>query len=191
MDIFIDFKSPAAYLCLTPTLALADRLGEAITWQPLQTRQSAVPLEQKDEDRGTTHRRVRALARQNMHLHYADVLGVPMQFRAEPGSTDLALVALETLEGDRTAFVQAAFTAYWTTDADLSAPDTINRILAETNCSADLSQAEAAMDAMFDRAQAVGAIDAPAYSVRGELFIGREHLPWIETLIATAAQETT
>ena len=183
MDVYIDFKSPAAYLALKPTLALAERLGEPINWYPTQTKQSAIPQIQNDEDRGTTHRRVRAIARQNMHLHYAKVLNVPMQFRETPGNTDLALTALETLSGDKVRFIAAAFEAYWTTDVDLSDPETVSSLLIENQCDADLSDPDGTLDQIFERAQANGAIDAPAYVVREQLFIGREHLPWIEALI--------
>lgn len=189
MDVFIDFKSPAAYLAFKPTLALADRLAnahqvdETINWFPVPTKQGAIPKIQDDEDRGTTHRRVRAIARQNMHLHYAKVLNLPMQFRDTPGNTDLALAALETLSGDKERFIEAAFNAYWTSEADLSDPATVQALLTETECSADLTNPEAALDQAFNRSQTNGAIDAPAYVVRGQLFIGREHLPWIEAIV--------
>ena len=151
MDVYIDFKSPAAYLATQPTRALAERIGEPINWLPVQTKQSAIPEEQASEDRGTTHRRVRAIARQNMHLHYANVLGLTMNFRNQPGNTDLALVALETLSGDRDAFVRAAFAAYWTTNADLSDSNVIDGLLSETNCQANLSEPETKLDAIFER----------------------------------------
>ena len=183
MDVYIDFKSPAAYLAFAPTLTLAERLGVRINWHPVQTKQSAIPQIQDDEDRGATHRRVRAIARQNMHLHYANVLNVPMHFREAPGNTDLALTALETLSGDKVQFIAAAFRAYWTTDIDLSDPQTVKALLKENECDADLSDPEGTLERVFERAQSRGAIDAPAYIVKEQLFIGREHLPWIEALI--------
>ena len=95
LRVYIDFKSPAAYLAFKPTLALAERKDLTLDWQPIRTRQQPVPAEAADEDRGTTHRRVRAQARRDTHLFYAQVQGVPMRFPtgAFP-ETDLALACL-------------------------------------------------------------------------------------------------
>lgn len=180
MDIFIDFKSPAAYLALQPTLALAERLQVKINWHPCLTRQSGVPEPEPHEDKGTTHRRVRAMQRRLTFLHYARVQKITMNFRDDPGSTDLALATLERLEGDRTPFVISAFEAYWTSDQDLNDPD----VLQSLPCAPPArSEVDPALDQAFERMQTHGVIDAPAYFIAGQLFIGREHLPWIERLI--------
>lgn len=180
MDIFVDFKSPAAYLALQPTLALAERLQVEINWHPCLTRQSGVPEPQLGEDKGTTHRRVRAMQRQRTFLHYAGVQKITMNFRDDPGSTDLALATLETLAADSTPFVIAAFKAYWTSNQDLNDPDVLRRLPCTPPTPSEVSSA---LDQAFERMQAHGVIDAPAYFVAGQLFIGREHLPWIERLI--------
>ena len=180
MDVFIDFKSPAAYLALGPTLALAKRLPVEINWHPCMSRPSIIPQAQANEDRGATHRRVRAIQRQKTFLHYAGVQQITMNFRKSPGNTDFALATLETLTGDRTPFVIDAFQAYWTSAQDLNDPHTVQQLAPKSPGSLDVSSA---LDRAFERSQTYGVIDAPAYVVAGQLFIGREHLPWIERLL--------
>lgn len=191
LRVYIDFKSPAAYLALKPTLALAQRTGTILDWQPIRTRQSAVPVapdpEQKDqEDKGTRHRRVRAQARRDTHLFYAKVQGIPMRFpAAEFPATDLALAALAAVT-DSDAFVEAAFHAYWADAADLNTPATVEQLLSacgtETGGLASLPVADL-LAQKAEQAIADQVIDAPGYVIGEQVFIGREHLPWIEELL--------
>jgi 2-hydroxychromene-2-carboxylate isomerase len=182
LDVYIDFKSPAAYLAFKPTLRLADQYGIDINWLAVRTKQTPIPMAQPVEDRGTTHRRVRAVARQEMHLHYARIQGITMNFPPMPGNTDFALAVLHALEGDRTEFVQAAFTSYWVDNKDLNNSKIANSLAGSRQPALDVQNS---LDAISAQVQDAGVIDAPAYVVQGELFIGREHLPWIETLITS------
>ncbi len=185
LRIYIDFKAPAAYLALKPTLAFLEEVGVAGEWRPFVTQQQPVPAEAPDEDRGATHRRVRALARQRTHLHYADVQGVTMHFPAGnfPGCT-LALAAM-TLLSEPVPFIEAAFASYWTLGEDLDDPAVVTRLLNEVNANAALDSLD--VDALPESWREValedGVVDVPAYVVGDQLFVGREHLPWLRTLV--------
>ncbi len=185
MDVYIDFKSPAAYLAVKPTIELARQYQAAISWHPIKTRQPRIPAIQANEDRGATHRRVRAIAREKTFLHYASVQNLDMQFRDDPGSTDVALAALAGLDGNAERFVQLACAAYWTTDKDLDSRDVVQSLLRSAGYDLDIMslEVETMIKDTEERTGSIGAIDAPAYVVAGELFIGREHLPWITELL--------
>ena len=60
LDIFIDFKSPAAYLALKPTQALLQDLDMTARWRPFRVRERDVPQIAEHETIGDAHRRVRA-----------------------------------------------------------------------------------------------------------------------------------
>ena len=60
VDIFIDFKSPAAYLALKPTLALLQEENIEARFRPFRVRERDVPQIAEHETVGDTHRRVRA-----------------------------------------------------------------------------------------------------------------------------------
>lgn len=194
MRVYVDFKSPAAYLALKPTMQFAQRLGLALQWQAFNSTQptdNEAVAEDKSaaEDKGAVHRRVRAKARRQTHLRYADVQGVNMSFRAKTGSTDLALMVLDRLAvADRQQFVVAAFEAYWCTSLDLNAPQQVASLLQKCGFAPELVaqvrlSGNASMEALNSAVQqADGVVDVPAYIVRGEIFIGREHLPWIESI---------
>jgi 2-hydroxychromene-2-carboxylate isomerase len=53
--------------------------------------------------------------------------------------------------------------------------------------SADLASARGALAAAQDAAEEAGIVGAPAYVIADQIFVGREHLPWIEELVLAAA----
>ncbi len=190
MRVYVDFKSPAAYLALVPTLDLAARYNQDVRWLPFKTHQqgvTAAPSADGAEDKGTRHRRVRALARQNTHLLYAGLRGLKMNFPAQPGETDLALAALSALGSHpRVAeYVQLAFEKYWVDSADLNNPSVVGALLAAIDVTYDDNfKHQTTMHEAANLAEADGVVGTPAYVIQDQLFIGREHLPWIERLMA-------
>lgn len=185
MRIYIDFKSPQAYLALKPTLLLAQKLDIEIEWRGFNAPQTVLIEQSANEDKGAVHRRVRAQARRAMHLHYAKIQAVPLRFPDKATKTDAALNLLEALPvSQRTVFVQKAFHAYWVDALDLNDESVISSILDEVA----LKVASHTLSKVWqgnDLAQNVdGVVDVPAYIVQDQLFIGREHLPWVEELLA-------
>lgn len=186
LRIYIDFKSPAAFLAMKPTLALQEKLGLTLEFLPFRTSQWAIPDEKNEETRGEAHRRVRALARRDTHLKYAALQGAPMTFRDEPGETDAALAALLHVQSSPDKFISAAFAAYWTGQADLNDPAVVRALMEAGGCDPsefDLEKRLAELEAVQRDAEEVGIIDAPAYVIDGQIFIGREHLPWLEAAL--------
>ncbi len=187
IKIYIDFKSPHAYLAMRPTLALlAEEPTVEAAWLPFETKQKPIPQAKTGENRSESHFRVRAEARQATHLYYADVLGLPMSFPEVPGETKLALAALNYCRADPLPFIDAAFHAYWVDHADLANEEVVRGLLERCGADAagfDTAAALEALEQTFTAAQELGVIDTPAYIVADQLFIGREHLPWIRKLL--------
>lgn len=184
LTVYIDFKSPASYLALEPTLVLAGETGTAIQWLPFSTRPSSIPEKQIDETVGDSHRRVRALARRNTHLHYAKIQGLEMRFAANPAGCDMALGAMAAIEGDPLPFIHAAFHAYWSDQADLNDEQTVTSLLHICDiANFNPVTGQASLDAIRDRAIETGIFETPFYKIDDQLFLGREHLPWIRNII--------
>ncbi|MBT4637243.1 MAG: hypothetical protein HOC09_00335 [Deltaproteobacteria bacterium] len=192
MKIYIDFKSPLFYLAYKPTLALIEKHGIVPEWIPFRSIQEPMPPRLTEETKTETHFRIRAEARQNNHLMYAEYQKLPMTFPSEPGETDLALAALLHLQDDPGDFIQAALEAYWVKNADLNSFEVVSGILSgigidpsQCDFSSYLTQLEAIQKDAWDG----GVVEAPAYVIGGQVFIGREHLPWIESLIVSQKTE--
>ncbi|QTD54968.1 DsbA family protein [Parasphingorhabdus cellanae] len=185
LTLYIDFKSAASYLALEPTLELARETGISIDWRPFSVRPFSVPVEQDEETVGERHRRVRAAAQRDVHLHYAAVQGRNMHFADTPAGSDAALAALAVMEGDPVPFIRAAFTAYWSKQADLADEAVVETLLRSVGIDGpDWQKAKAEMASIRSKAEESGIFETPSYLIADQLFLGREHLPWIRSLIA-------
>ncbi len=184
--IYLDFKNPASYLALNPTCATLERLGLSARWLPFSTSEETIPERKEQETRGEQHRRVRSLARREAHQLYAGVQGVEMQFRAEPGSTDSCLAALALLEKDPLPFIRAAFACYWTGDANLDDEATVRKLWERCvpDQALDLEKGRELLAQIRDDAIENRVFHAPTYLVGDQVFLGREHLPWMEALLS-------
>jgi 2-hydroxychromene-2-carboxylate isomerase len=189
LDYFIDFKSPAAYLSWQPTLALTKAHNVNLTILPYDTRQKDVPLQQTNESKGETHIRIREIARRDTHLMYAHLQNIPMTFPPFMGATKVALAALLYVKDNPQAFINAAFSAYWCDHQDLNQIETVVTLLAEQGYDAERFAPGiwlAKLDEHQMDAETKGVIDTPCYIAGEQLFIGREHLPWIEKILSAA-----
>ena len=185
LTLFIDFKSPAAYLALKPTLDFIKTHHLDVNWIPFPTKQSAIAIEQDNETKGETHRRVRAVQRQQMHEMYAELGNTPMHFRPKPGNSDLALNVLANLSVDPTTFVSRAYDAYWIEGKDLNDAVVVEQLVTDAGLhfSAELLQSKA-IDTSIEQAQAQGVFEVPAFVIEEQVFIGREHMPWLREIVA-------
>ncbi|VWX61321.1 DsbA family protein [Sphingorhabdus sp. 109] len=187
LTVFIDFKSPASYLAFEPTLGLARETGVPVDWRPFAARPFLIPDKKADETVGERHRRVRAIARRDTHLHYAAVQGRNMHFATDPAGSDTALAALAGLEGDPVPFIRAAYDAYWTDQANLDDEAEVAGLLSDVNLALpDMQSARETLDSIRAAAEESGIFESPSYVIADQLFVGREHLPWIGSLIKAA-----
>lgn len=184
LTVFIDFKSPAAYLAMAPTLALIERLSLDVRWCPFRTLERDVPNLGKEETVGERHRRVRAESQRALAIKYAALQGIDLVFPARPGSTDLALGVLALVDYDPLPFLQGAFNAYWHAHANLDDMAVVQALVQESGVrlTGNLADARAALEQAEERAEAAGIVGAPAYVIDDQIFVGREHLPWIEEI---------
>ena len=190
LRIYIDFKNPASYLALGPTCALLDRLGTRARWLPFCNSEETIPARLEVETRGEQHRRVRALARRQTHLLYADVQRLAMNFRDDPGSTDCALAALALLEDEPLPFIRAAFDSYWVRGDDLDDPGIVKALwdASTDDTLLDLEAGRGALEQIREDAIESRVFMAPSFLLGEQLFLGREHLPWIECLLTGGEQ---
>lgn len=184
LTIYVDFKSAASYLALDPTLTMIEDTGVAARWLPFSSRPFKIPDEKADENIGERHRRVRAIAQRDAHLHYAAVQKIDLQFPNNPKFSDTALAALAVLDGDPVPFIRAAFKAYWSDQADLDDQNTVSQLLKNCRCEIpDWPAAMAALQAVRENAAEQKVFETPTFLIDGQIFVGREHMPWIRSII--------
>lgn len=185
LSIYIDFKSATSYLALEPTLALIEETGVEAKWLPFSSRPFKIPTEQSDETVGDRHRRVRAMAQRDAHLHYAAIQNLDMQFADTPNGSDAALAALAVISNGPIPFVRAAFTAYWKDQKDLEDQSVVAQILQDCGYEqTDWSHAFERLETIREQSVEQKIFETPTLLIEGQLFLGREHLPWIRSIIS-------
>jgi len=185
LEVYVDFKCASSYLALDPTLALVERTGVEIAWHPFSTTERDVPAEGADAEVIARHHRVREASNRAIHVKYAALRGIDLQLPPTVGSVDLALGALAEIEGDPLPFIRACFAAYWEGHDDLDDPHVVKELLAASGIghSGDLTASRERFAEAQGAAEEAGIVDAPGYRIERQLFIGRQHLPWIDELI--------
>ncbi len=187
LTAYIDFKSAGSLLALDPVVELAKRHNLSIDWRPFRTANRDLPDSGADQGVIASHHAVRMKALRATDQKYAELRGMTLDFPDKETAADLALGALAEITGDRLPFIRAAFAAYWDQHRDLDDPLTIADIIASSQAdhSGDLSATHDALASAQADAEAAGVVDAPAFVIDGQLFIGRQHLPWIEELVSS------
>lgn len=183
LTVYLDFKCPASFLALHPIFDLVAETGIEVTWKPFRSRQTKIPGWHDDETRGETHRRVRAIQRRDTHKHYAELRGLEMHFRDDPGSSDAALAALTLELKNARRFVRTAFKFYWMSDFDLNDEARVLGLLAASGNFFERDELKAACEAFEDyqtQAEEDGIFTTPTFKLGDQIFVGREHLPLIK-----------
>lgn len=186
LRIYIDFKSGPAYLAMQPTLALLAHKGIAADWLPFDSRLPDAKPARAGESRGETHLRVRQEQRRQTCLKYAAIQDIPMRYPDWPSDTRCALAALLHVRDNPLRFIEAAFAAYWRDNLDLDDAGVVADLLRHSGNDKDGFDPAAYADALElnqQQAEALGVFDTPMFLVGEEFFLGREQLPWIETLL--------
>lgn len=184
LTVYIDFKSAPAYLAIAPTLALAERLDLQLDWRPFKTVERDVPKLGKEETVGESHRRVRAASQRALNVKYAAHQGLQLRYPKMLAASDLALGALAGIDGNKLPFLQAAFEAYWSEHADLDDEQVVADLIAKSGAApaGSLTEARDQLEDAQEDAENAGIVGAPAYVIDEQIFVGREHLPWIEEI---------
>ena len=107
-----------------------------------------------------------------------------MHFANQPRGSDAALAALTAIEGDPVPFMRAAFAAYWEQGADLDDIAVVSGICERCGIDKpDFTVAAEARDAIRETALDLGIFETPSFVIAEQLYLGREHLPWIRSII--------
>jgi len=192
LSVCIDFTNPHAYLAIEPTRALEGRLGMVVDWLPVRVAPLARPTPAcADDDRGTRHRRIRALYVEQDLARYAQARGITLGDIYRDDDTTRASIGLLWLRRHAPAragaYVARIFDLVWQQSVDVTQPTVIDAALAAVGgqTAGFAAYAAATGGAELSELQrglvVAGIFNVPAYVVAGEVFYGRQHLPLVES----------
>lgn len=190
LSVALDLRDPFSYLALGPTLAFAEQTGVAIDWLPIRAHTLVAPSSPSpDDDRGTRHRRARAQMVAREIAIYSAAQGIEIASPYRDGSAEAVHAAwlwlLDVGASQFHPFLEAVFEEYWAGDLDPTCYDAVAQLVERLGLDAvafrqwaEAEGPEAVQSAATQLAE-TGVLQAPAYQIEGEVFYGRQHLPFI------------
>src|SRR5271168_4152623 len=198
--VYIDYKSPYAYLAVEPTYAVGEELGIEIDWRPFTldipsylgsarlSHEGKVVEEQRTPGQWTkvkyAYHDVRrygamrgAVIRGAVKMWNSSLVGIGMLWAKNQGKATLR------------AYSSLVYARFWKRELDLEDAAAIERILDEAGArtSGFKEYASGAGRVLHDIIQRTafdaGIFGVPTYIVEGEKFFGREHLPRIRWML--------
>jgi 2-hydroxychromene-2-carboxylate isomerase len=199
--IYIDYKSPYAYLAKDPTYALEDDLGIEVDWRPLTLDIPSYLGSARLDDKGRLVENQRSERQWSVvRYSYRDVRrygsrrGLIVRGTTKIWNSSLAAIGmLWAKEQDRTVlrrYSGLVYERFWKRELDIEDIAVVESVLAEAGALTAGFQRYAEddgrslHDAIQQAAFEAEIFGVPTYVVGGEILFGREHLPRIRWIMS-------
>jgi 2-hydroxychromene-2-carboxylate isomerase len=197
--VYVDLKSPYAFIAKDPTREMAASLGIEIDWRPLSldipSFAGSAKLDSGDKVAESQRSEAQwTWVKYSYHdaRRYARLRGLTLRGTIKIWDTTLGGVGMlwAKAHGDDVLarYLDRTFVDFWKRELDAESMDAIEAILRE--CGADTrgfaAEYEAARPHYLEQQLAIfdaGIFGVPGYVVEGEYYWGREHLPRIAWIL--------
>jgi 2-hydroxychromene-2-carboxylate isomerase len=199
--IYVDYKSPYAYLAKDPIYTLQDDLGIEVDWRPFTLDIPSYLGSARLDDKGRLVENQRSERQWNVvRYSYRDVRrygsrrGLIVRGTTKIWNSSLAAIGmLWAKERDRTVmrrYSGLVYERFWKRELDIEDIAVVESVLAEAGAPTAGFQRYAngegryLHDAIQQAAFDAGIFGVPTFVVDGEIFFGREHLPRIRWILS-------
>ena len=198
--VYIDYKSPYAFIAKDPTYAIEDQLGIEIDWRPLTldipSFLGSARLDARDKvvEQNRTPEQWRGVRHAYRDARrYARLAGYMLRGTVKIWDTSLVHIAMmwAKRQGNDVLrrYTDITYERFWRRELDAEDAAVVTGVLAEAG--ADVAGFEdfhtgpgrAEHDAMQAAIFDAGIYGVPGYVVEGEYFFGREHLPMVRWML--------
>jgi 2-hydroxychromene-2-carboxylate isomerase len=198
--VYLDYKSPYAYLAVGPAWELEREFDVRLDWRPYvldipkylgeaRVDEQGVVLSERRNDH--QWRRVRYSYMDCRR--YAALQGLTIRGTRKIFDSSIAAVGmLYALERDREVFRRynaIVFERFWRRELDIEQPAVVRDVLAEAGAAADDfpryldGPGRERLAATMEEAHGLGVFGVPTFVLDGEIFWGREHLDLIKSRV--------
>lgn len=200
VSVYIDFKSPYAYLAVPHIRHLSEELGIPFNWQPfvldipsyLGSARLGGSGQVVEQQRSKTQWSGIKYAYYDCR-RYANLHGITLRGTEKIWDTNLAAIGMlwAKAQGDRVlqAYLDAVYTPFWKRDLDVEDFKVVEHVLGEAGANISGFKQYASGEGVSENqtlqhdAFESGIFGVPSFEVNGERFFGREHLPRIRWLL--------
>lgn len=194
LEVYIDFKSPYAFVAKDPTYALEDEFGIVIDWYPLTLNIGSYLGTARVDNRGKvvennrSPRQWAAVKYAYMDARrYAGLRGLTLRGTQKIWDSSLAAIGLLWAKQQGhdilKRYTQRVYDRFWKRELDIEDVDVIVSMLQTAGAEADgftdylHGEGRRYHDALQDEILDRGLFGVPSYVIDGEMYFGREHLP--------------
>ena len=198
--VYVDIKSPYAFVAIAPTLALERELDVEFDWRPLtldipsflgsaKKQSGKVVASNRSQSQWSSVKYAYRDARR-----YAERQGHILKGTEKIWDSSIANIAISwTVTQARSrlgAYFDAVYPAFWRRELDIEDMAVVMACLTEAGVPTDGFEAftdgagRAAHDALQATLHPAGIYGVPSYVVDQQVFFGREHLPHIRWLLS-------
>jgi 2-hydroxychromene-2-carboxylate isomerase len=198
--VYIDYKSPYAFIAKDPTYELADELGIEIDWRPLTLDIPSYLGSAKLDAKGKVVESKRTPQQWDGVRHayrdarrYANLRGLTLRGTTKIWDSSLASIAMLWAKNQGAdvlrAYTGLVYERFWKRELDIEDPQVLQQVLAEAGAEVlgfgDYlhGPGRELHDRMQAQIFAAGIYGVPTYVVAGDFFFGREHLPMVRWLL--------
>jgi 2-hydroxychromene-2-carboxylate isomerase len=194
LTVYIDFKSPYAYLAVEPTRRLAEELGITINWQPFVLDIPSYLGSAKLDNSGKVAEASRSQDQWSGVKYayydcrrYANLRGMTIRGTVKIWDTNLAAIGMLRAKGQGDEILQryidGIYVPFWKRELDVESIDVVEQVLVDAG--ADITgfktfaEGEGAQSNRLIQQNAFdqGIFGVPTYVLGKEKYFGREHLP--------------
>ncbi len=196
--VYIDLKSPYAYLAIAPTRAMAQARGVPIEWRPftldIPSYLGSAKLDKKGkvDTAKRTKQQWSGVKYSYMDARrYANLTGKTVRGTVKIWDSSLAGISMLWAKraGRIDAYIDTVYPPFWRRDLDIDDVAVLESSLEEAGIDVAGFRAfadgpgRAEHDALNEAAFAAGIFGVPTYLVGDEMWFGREHLPRVDWLL--------
>ena len=197
--VYMDFKSPYAYLAKDPTWQLEADFGIEIDWRPLTLNIPSFLGSAKVNDAGRVVEQNRTPKQwQGVRYAYMDakryarLKDIKIYGPKKIWDSSLASIGMLWTRANRPVlrrYMDIVYERFWLRELDIEDANVVAGAVAEAGGDgagfADYlaSEGRAAHDALHAQLHPCGVFGVPTYVVADEIFFGREHLPMVRWLL--------
>lgn len=198
--VYVDIKSPYAFVAIRPTLALEAELGAQFDWRPLTLdipsylgsaeKKAGKVVASKGRSQKTWNA-IRYSYRDARR--YAERQGLVLKGTEKIWESSLAnigiLWVMQTAREKLGAYLEAVYPPFWRRELDIEDIAVVEACLKETGIDpggfADFASGEGRVlhDELQPQFHTQGIYGVPTYVLGEEIFFGREHIPYIRWML--------
>jgi len=197
INIYIDFKSPYAYLAIEPSIKFANNNKLKINWLPYVLEIPDFLGSAKVDDQGNViesnrnnHQWRRVKYSYMDCRRHANMRNIIVRGPQKIWNTQLISIALLWTKNNNfeltKSFINHVFKNFWKRELDIENYNVINNVLKDigiiTNGFEDWSihEGKRELEIVMNEANENGVFGVPSYFINNELFWGREQIPMIK-----------